>query len=74
MSITNFIGKNTIATVFILSALKSIFFGFNGFVDKIRSKNLPFPVILAVLALTIKMLGGFSIILGRYTNYGVAFY
>jgi len=71
MNLTNFIGKNMIAFFFILTALYAIFFDFNGYVDRIKAKNLPLPMVLAILALAVKFLGGFSIVLGRYQTYGV---
>ena len=70
MKITRLIGRNLLASLFVVSALYSIFYDFNGFAKAVESKNLPFPIILAILALTIKILGGLSIAFNYYSNFG----
>lgn len=64
------IGRNLLASLFIISALNSIIYDFDGFVKAIESKNLPYPVILAIFVLTIKLLGGLSIAFNYYSTYG----
>ena len=60
---TQLIGRLLLANLFIASALYEATFGFNHFVGIIEEKGLPFPVILAIVALTVKLLGGFSVAL-----------
>jgi|LakMenE01Jun11ns_1017448.scaffolds.fasta_scaffold9136151_1 putative oxidoreductase len=68
----NTLGRILIASLFIASACKTIFYdGFNTFVGAIESKKIPYPVILAIIVLIIKILGGFSIIFNNYTNLGI---
>jgi putative oxidoreductase len=67
---TKIIGRILLSSLFIISALHTIFYGFDGFVKAIESKNLPFPVILAILVISIKLLGGLSIAFDRYADYG----
>ena len=64
------IGKLLIAYLFIASAAYEGIFGFTDFVDLIKNKGLPFPLILAILAITVKILGGFSIALDIYPKIG----
>jgi len=56
-------GKILIASLFLVSAGISTI-GFNDFLGLITSKNLPFPFVLAIAALTCKFVGGFLLASG----------
>ena len=58
MKITTFVGRGLIASLFIISGVYSLFFNFNGFSGAIAAKNLPFPTILAIFVLSLKILAG----------------
>lgn len=59
-------GRILLASLFVLSALKSILFNFSGFVDAVKSKNLPFPIFVAIIALSMKLFGGLSLMFDYY--------
>jgi uncharacterized membrane protein YphA (DoxX/SURF4 family) len=64
------VGRTLLASLFIVTALKSILFGFDGFVGMVKSKNIPFPVIVAILALATKLIGGLSVTFDWHSELG----
>lgn len=68
--ILKIIARILLASLFVISAMKSILFDFNGFAGAVRSKNIPFPFLVATLVLTTKLLGGLSIIFDKYSKIG----
>jgi len=65
------IGRLLIAYLFLASATYEIIYEPNEYVDLIKDKGLAFPVILAILALTVKILGGLSLALNIYPKIGL---
>ena len=57
------VGELLIASLFVLSGVKGLFYTFGGFVSMLKSKGLPFPVLLAWGSLLLKTFGGLSIAL-----------
>ena len=63
-------GRVLLASLFIVSAIKSIFWGFGDFSNAVASKNIPFPVFVAVLVLAVKIVGGISVATDYKSMYG----
>ena len=70
MDLFSLLGRTLIASLFIVSALMTIFTkgGFQNFSDMFKSKNLPLPNVLAALSLMLKIVGGLLIIFD-YSNF-----
>lgn len=62
MKITALIGRLLIAALFVLSSLKG-FMHFEGF-TKTVSKFFPFPMLVAAIGLSVKLLGGLAVATG----------
>lgn len=62
------IARLCLGSVFLVLGLNSAINGFDGYVGMIASKNIPYPVILAILILAFKIIAGFSIIIDNYSN------
>ena len=65
------VARVLLASMFILSVSKSLMGGFSGSVNFVKSKNLPFPLVLALAGLFVKAFGSYSLVTNRYTNYAV---
>ena len=66
---THNLGRVLIASLFIVSGLYSLLYGFDGFVKMIESKNVPFASIIAIIILLFKIAVGLSIMFNMYSNY-----
>ena len=64
------IGRLLIAYLFLASATYEIIYEPKEFVELIKDKGLPFPIILATLVLSIKILGGLSLAFNIYPKLG----
>jgi putative oxidoreductase len=64
------IGRLLIAYLFLASATYEIIYEPGEYVDLIKDKGLAFPLILAILALTVKILGGLSLALNIHPKFG----
>lgn len=62
------IGRILVASLFIISGLTSVY-NFGGYVNAVKSKNIPFPTIIAALALVLKIFGGIIIAFSNNINY-----
>lgn len=60
--INQIIGRMLLASLFVVTALKAILTDFSVFSDMIASKNIPYPSLIAILVLGLKLIGGFSIV------------
>jgi putative oxidoreductase len=64
------VGRILMSLLFILSALKAIFFDFNSFSSAVESKQLPLPTIVAVIALSMKLTGGLFLATDYHSLFG----
>ena len=64
------IGRSLLAALFVVTGIKGLFFDFNGFVGAVASKNLPFPVLTALIALIMKIVGGLLVMFNFYPKVG----
>lgn len=64
-----FIAKILIVALFFVTSIKG-FYNFDNFVNIVRSKNLPFPTFIALIALLIKLVGSLMVILNVYPKLG----
>ena len=64
------VGKIMMASLFLVSAAVSII-GFDDFLGLIKGKNLPIPFVLAIMAITLKFVGGFLLATGYLEKPGV---
>lgn len=55
-----------IASLFIVSGVRGII-NFDGYASAVSLKNIPFPTLVAALALTLKVIGGLSIVVKEPT-------
>lgn len=60
--INQIIGRVLLASLFVSTAIKTILTDFGGFSAMIASKNIPYPALLAILVLGLKLIGGLSIV------------
>ena len=63
------IGRILIGSLFLISAIDSLFFGFESFVNNVKSKNIPFPFLIALIVLFFKLISSLLIIFNYYNNY-----
>jgi len=63
------VGRILLGSLFLISAINSLFFGFDNFVNTIKSKNIPFPILVAFIVLIFKLVAGVLIISDNYENY-----
>ena len=66
----HFVGRILIASLFVISGLLSIY-GFDNFSGMIKSKNVPLPILIAVIGIAMKLLGGLSVMFDVWPRYGV---
>lgn len=62
-------GRILLGSLFLISAINSLFFGFNNFVNTVKSKNIPFPMFVALIVLIFKLIASILIISDYYENY-----
>jgi len=63
------LGRILLSSVFVLTGIKSAM-NFQEMVGMVAGKNLPFPQVLAGIALAFKLLGGLSVFTNYQVNYG----
>lgn len=61
-----FIARFLLASLFIVSALKSLFFDFGSFVNYINTLNLPNSKLIAILVLVFKLVSGLILALSPF--------
>ena len=66
---TKNIGRILIGSLFLISAIHSLFFEFHEFAKLIELKHIPFPFIIAFIVLIFKLVSGILIISNNYENY-----
>ena len=71
MKLTQNIGRMLLGSFFLFSAIHS-FFGFNDFVELVKSKNIPLPIIVSLIVLICKLITGILIISNDYENYNIS--
>jgi putative oxidoreductase len=65
-----FLARLTLASLFIVSGFDTLFnFGITNFAKQISNKGFPQSLILAILALALKIIGGISISLDYHTKF-----
>lgn len=57
---TKFVAKILLASIFVITGIKSLF-NFQGFVNMVKSKNIPMATIVATLVLALKIIAGLII-------------
>lgn len=72
MNSTVVIGRTLLSSLFVITAIKGLFFDFNSFVGAVESKNLPLPVLTAIIALLMKLVGGLLVMFNLYPMYGAS--
>lgn len=63
------LGRILLSSIFVITGIKSAM-NFQQMTGMIAGKNLPFPQILAGIALAFKLLGGLSVFTNYQVNYG----
>jgi uncharacterized membrane protein YphA (DoxX/SURF4 family) len=64
-----FVGKVLISSLFIVSALNTIIYGPNHFIEMIESKHIPMATLITILLLSLKLVCGFTIIFSNNKKY-----
>lgn len=59
------LGRILLGSLFVASALKSFLSGFDEFTNAIKSKNIPYPVIIAIFLLGLKFVAGLYVGFGQ---------
>ncbi|MBA43159.1 MAG: hypothetical protein CMF62_04010 [Magnetococcales bacterium] len=63
------LSRALLVSLFLISGIQSTYaFGIDGFAKQISSKGIPFAMILAILSITLKVLGSVLIIYNKYTE------
>ena len=62
-------GRILLGSLFLISAINSLFFGLDNFIDTVKSKNIPFPTLVALIVLIFKLIASILIISNNYGNY-----
>tara|TARA_B100000674_G_scaffold199911_1_gene163139 strand:+ start:472 stop:819 length:348 start_codon:yes stop_codon:yes gene_type:complete len=66
-----FVARVLLASMFLLSVSKSVMGGFPGSVNFIKSKNLPFPLVLAIAGFAIKAFGSYSLLTNKHKKVAI---
>jgi uncharacterized membrane protein YphA (DoxX/SURF4 family) len=59
----NLTGRLLLASLFIVSSVRTSIYGFDGFHNAVKSKDIPLPFITAIVALSLKLIGGLLIVI-----------
>lgn len=65
------ISRLCLASVFLFSAINGVNGDFKNSVNYVKSKNLPFPFLLALGGLIVKIFGSYSLITNKYLKYSI---
>ena len=65
------VARLLLASMFVVSVSKSLMGGFPGSVEFVKSKNLPFPMVLALAGLLIKAFGSYSLITNKHKKIAI---